>query len=113
MLCNRLSSTKTSAARALRPAIPQNHLRNTPLRPKAATAIVVGLVAITPAAGFISPMNAILLGRAEKTDEVEGLDVTQHGEEVPCDQWEPIDEWRLVSRMPRYTASDAAMTAVR
>src|SRR5882762_7965242 len=23
------------------------------------------------------------------------------------DQWEPIDEWRLVSRMPRYTASDA------
>jgi len=27
-----------------------------------ATAIVVGLVAITPAAGFISPMNAILLG---------------------------------------------------
>jgi len=28
----------------------------------AATAIVVGLVAITPAAGFISPVNAILLG---------------------------------------------------
>jgi Amt family ammonium transporter len=28
----------------------------------AATAIVVGLVAITPAAGFISPMNALLLG---------------------------------------------------
>jgi ammonium transporter, Amt family len=28
----------------------------------AATAIVVGLVAITPAAGFISPMNAIFLG---------------------------------------------------
>jgi Amt family ammonium transporter len=28
----------------------------------AATAIVVGLVAITPAAGFISPMNAIVLG---------------------------------------------------
>jgi Amt family ammonium transporter len=28
----------------------------------AATSIVVGLVAITPAAGFISPMNAILLG---------------------------------------------------
>jgi len=28
----------------------------------AATAIVVGLVAITPAAGFISPFNAILLG---------------------------------------------------
>src|SRR5713101_7506332 len=28
----------------------------------AATGIVVGLVAITPAAGFISPMNAILLG---------------------------------------------------
>ena len=27
-----------------------------------ATAIVVGLVAITPAAGFISPMNALLLG---------------------------------------------------
>jgi Amt family ammonium transporter len=122
----------------------------------AATAIVVGLVAITPAAGFISPMSAILLGaiaavpsyltlqvraktslddsldvlaahgvggtvgalltgvfaekvaavmaalvysgvmsfvllkainlvvpiRAEKTDEMEGLDVTQHGEEA-------------------------------
>ena len=28
----------------------------------AATGIVVGLVAVTPAAGFISPMNAILLG---------------------------------------------------
>jgi ammonium transporter, Amt family len=28
----------------------------------AATAIVVGLVAITPAAGFISPINAIFLG---------------------------------------------------
>ena len=28
----------------------------------AATAIVVGLVAVTPAAGFISPMNAIVLG---------------------------------------------------
>jgi Amt family ammonium transporter len=27
-----------------------------------ATAIVVGLVAITPAAGFVSPMNAVLLG---------------------------------------------------
>src|SRR6185369_7586153 len=27
-----------------------------------ATAIVVGLVAITPAAGYISPMSAILLG---------------------------------------------------
>jgi Amt family ammonium transporter len=28
----------------------------------AATAVVVGLVAVTPAAGFISPLNAILLG---------------------------------------------------
>src|SRR5688572_10379536 len=28
----------------------------------AATAIVVGLVAVTPAAGFISPMNALILG---------------------------------------------------
>jgi Amt family ammonium transporter len=28
----------------------------------AATAIVVGLVAVTPAAGFVSPMSAILLG---------------------------------------------------
>ena len=28
----------------------------------AATAIVVGLVAVTPAAGFVSPMNAVLLG---------------------------------------------------
>ena len=27
-----------------------------------ATAIVVGLVAVTPAAGFVSPMNALLLG---------------------------------------------------
>jgi hypothetical protein len=33
--CKKLSSTKTSAVRALRlSAIPQNHLRNTPLRPK-------------------------------------------------------------------------------
>ena len=31
----------------------------------AATAIVVGLVAITPAAGFISPLSAILLGCIE------------------------------------------------
>jgi ammonium transporter, Amt family len=30
----------------------------------AATAIVVGLVAITPAAGFVSPMSAILIGAA-------------------------------------------------
>jgi Amt family ammonium transporter len=28
----------------------------------AATAIVVGLVAVTPAAGFVNPINAILLG---------------------------------------------------
>jgi Amt family ammonium transporter len=28
----------------------------------AATAIVVGLVAVTPAAGFVSPMNALILG---------------------------------------------------
>ncbi len=28
----------------------------------AATAIVVGLVAVTPAAGFISPLNAMMLG---------------------------------------------------
>jgi ammonia channel protein AmtB len=28
----------------------------------AGTAIVVGLVAITPAAGFISPMNGLILG---------------------------------------------------
>src|SRR6185436_17519479 len=28
----------------------------------AATAIVVGLVAVTPAAGFVSPVNAIILG---------------------------------------------------
>src|SRR3970282_581092 len=28
----------------------------------AATAIVVGLVAITPAAGFVSPMSALLIG---------------------------------------------------
>ena len=30
----------------------------------AATAIVVGLVAVTPAAGFVSPMNAIAARRA-------------------------------------------------
>lgn len=34
---------------------PQHHVG-------AATAIVVGLVAVTPAAGFISPMSAIVLG---------------------------------------------------
>ena len=34
----------------------------TPTAVGAATAIVVGLVAVTPAAGFISPMSAILLG---------------------------------------------------
>jgi hypothetical protein len=62
---------------------------------------------------LLKAINLVVPIRAEKTDEIEGLDVTQHGEEVPCDQWEPIDEWRLVSRMPRYTASDAAMTAVR
>ena len=31
-------------------------------RKSAATSIVVGLVAVTPAAGFVSPMSAILLG---------------------------------------------------
>ncbi len=31
-------------------------------RRRCATAIVVGLVAVTPAAGFISPMNALILG---------------------------------------------------
>jgi Amt family ammonium transporter len=34
----------------------------TPPAGGAATAIVVGLVAVTPAAGFVSPMSAILLG---------------------------------------------------
>jgi Amt family ammonium transporter len=34
----------------------------TPTAVGAATAIVVGLVAVTPAAGFVSPMSAILLG---------------------------------------------------
>ncbi len=39
----------------------------------AATAIVVGLVAITPAAGFISPMNAILLGAIAAVPSYLGL----------------------------------------
>jgi Amt family ammonium transporter len=39
----------------------------------AATAIVVGLVAITPAAGFISPMNAILLGAIAAVPSYFGL----------------------------------------
>jgi Amt family ammonium transporter len=38
-----------------------------------ATAIVVGLVAITPAAGFISPMNAILLGAIAAVPSYFGL----------------------------------------
>ena len=37
-------------------------VRGKPTAVGAATAIVVGLVAITPAAGFISPMSAIVLG---------------------------------------------------
>ena len=37
-------------------------VRSKPTAVGAATAIVVGLVAITPAAGFISPMSAIALG---------------------------------------------------
>jgi ammonium transporter, Amt family len=39
----------------------------------AATAIVVGLVAVTPAAGFISPMNAILLGAIAAVPSYVGL----------------------------------------
>ena len=39
----------------------------------AATAIVVGLVAITPAAGFISPMNAIILGGIAAVPSYRGL----------------------------------------
>jgi Amt family ammonium transporter len=39
----------------------------------AATAIVVGLVAITPAAGLISPMNAILLGAIAAVPSYFGL----------------------------------------
>ncbi len=39
----------------------------------AATAIVVGLVAITPAAGFISPMNAIFLGAIAAVPSYLGL----------------------------------------
>jgi ammonium transporter, Amt family len=39
----------------------------------AATAIVVGLVAVTPAAGFISPMNAILLGAIAAVPSYFGL----------------------------------------
>ena len=39
----------------------------------AATAIVVGLVAVTPAAGFVSPMNAILLGAIAAVPSYLGL----------------------------------------
>jgi ammonium transporter, Amt family len=39
----------------------------------AATAIVVGLVAVTPAAGFINPMNAILLGAIAAVPSYFGL----------------------------------------
>jgi Amt family ammonium transporter len=39
----------------------------------AATAIVVGLVAITPAAGFISPMSAIILGGLAAVPSYYGL----------------------------------------
>jgi Amt family ammonium transporter len=39
----------------------------------AATAIVVGLVAVTPAAGFISPMNAIILGAIAAVPSYIGL----------------------------------------
>ena len=39
----------------------------------AATGIVVGLVAVTPAAGFISPMNAILLGMIAAVPSYFGL----------------------------------------
>ncbi len=39
----------------------------------AATAIVVGLVAITPAAGFVSPMSAILLGAIAAVPSYFGL----------------------------------------
>jgi Amt family ammonium transporter len=39
----------------------------------AATGIVVGLVAVTPAAGFISPMNAILLGAIAAVPSYFGL----------------------------------------
>ena len=38
-----------------------------------ATAIVVGLVAVTPAAGFISPMNALLLGAIAAVPSYFGL----------------------------------------
>jgi Amt family ammonium transporter len=38
-----------------------------------ATAIVVGLVAITPAAGFISPMNALILGMIAAVPSYLGL----------------------------------------
>jgi len=39
----------------------------------AATAIVVGLVAVTPAAGFISPMSAIVLGAIAAVPSYIGL----------------------------------------
>src|SRR3989442_7531058 len=48
----------------------------TPTAVGSATAIVVGLVAITPAAVFVSPL------RATDADENTGLDVSQHGEET-------------------------------
>ena len=42
-------------------------------RSAAATAIVVGLVAVTPAAGFISPMSALLLGAIAAVPSYFGL----------------------------------------
>ena len=50
------------AAHAGRLDAPRHDALGQAHRRRCATAIVVGLVAITPAAGFISPMNAIMLG---------------------------------------------------
>ena len=47
--------------------------RGKPTAVGAATAIVVGLVAITPAAGFISPMSAIALGAIAAVPSYFGL----------------------------------------
>ena len=45
----------------------------------AATAIVVGLVAITPAAGFVGPMSAIALGAIAAVPSYFGADLARAG----------------------------------
>ena len=55
-------STPASADHAPREAVKRGPTNQKVTAVGGATAIVVGLVAITPAAGFVSPMSAIALG---------------------------------------------------